>query len=243
LDCDWCRELSLVLRGHVRESEFFLSFPLIFLQIPSNQQLDGSMDSAQRTQQVCFFLSRQLIRSRHCLSPLRLHHQSELLGVGFPLLRNLWDDLVGYVAVFRELIFFPLTFSRTNLFKVFDSPEKHPRIHPEEREYILKTLGSSVRRSGDEKSKIPWKAIFTSKPVWLIAIAQWGGIWGYFTIITQGPTYLTTRQSFSVSSAPSALPPASSPQSSSATSPSKTKASLPGSTSSRSVAQCSSAAV
>jgi nitrate/nitrite transporter NarK len=46
-----------------------------------------------------------------------------------------------------------------------------------------------VRRSGDEKSKIPWKSIFTSKPVWLIAIAQWGGIWGYFTIITQGPTY------------------------------------------------------
>lgn len=44
-------------------------------------------------------------------------------------------------------------------------------------------------RSGDEKPEIPWKAILTSKPVWIIAIAQWGGIWGHFTIITQAPTY------------------------------------------------------
>ena len=74
-------------------------------------------------------------------------------------------------------------------FKVYDSPEKHPRIHPQEKEYILATLGSSVMRSDDKKRKIPWKAILTSKMVWVNTIAQWGGVWGMFTLLTQVPTY------------------------------------------------------
>jgi Major Facilitator Superfamily len=76
-------------------------------------------------------------------------------------------------------------------FKVFESPEKHPRIHVREKEYILATLGSSVMRKGDEKPEIPWKEILTSKPVWIISIAQWGGVWGLFTMITQAPTYFS----------------------------------------------------
>jgi Major Facilitator Superfamily len=76
-------------------------------------------------------------------------------------------------------------------FKVFDSPEKHPRIHAKEKEYILATLGSSVMRSTDKKRNVPWKAILTSRPVWVNSIAQWGGIWGLFTILTQAPTYFS----------------------------------------------------
>lgn len=44
-------------------------------------------------------------------------------------------------------------------------------------------------RSGDKKREVPWKAILTSKVVWINAIAQWGGIWGLFTLLTQAPTY------------------------------------------------------
>jgi hypothetical protein len=72
---------------------------------------------------------------------------------------------------------------------VFDSPEQHPRIHPDEKEYILTSLGSSVLRKGEEKRKIPWKAILTSKYVWLNTLVQWGGIWSLFTMLTQAPTY------------------------------------------------------
>lgn len=32
-------------------------------------------------------------------------------------------------------------------------------------------------------------AIVTSRPIWIMVIAQWGGIWGLFTILTQAPTY------------------------------------------------------
>lgn len=44
-------------------------------------------------------------------------------------------------------------------------------------------------RAGDKKRKIPWKAILTSKIVWINALSQWGGIWGLFTLLTQAPTY------------------------------------------------------
>lgn len=35
----------------------------------------------------------------------------------------------------------------------------------------------------------PWKNILTSVPLWMNAIAQWGGIWSLFTLMTQAPTY------------------------------------------------------
>lgn len=73
--------------------------------------------------------------------------------------------------------------------QVYDSPELHPRIHPVEKDYILRTLGSSVMRSGDAKQKVPWKPILTSRPVWINTLAQWGGIYALFTLLTQSPTY------------------------------------------------------
>jgi hypothetical protein len=44
-------------------------------------------------------------------------------------------------------------------------------------------------RSGEKKRKVPWMAIITSKAVWINTLAQWGGIWGLFTLVVQAPTY------------------------------------------------------
>lgn len=70
---------------------------------------------------------------------------------------------------------------------VYDSPEEHPRISAEERNYIAKSLGSSIQK---DAGPIPWKAILSSRAVWMTVIAQWGGIWGLFTLMIQAPTYL-----------------------------------------------------
>lgn len=70
---------------------------------------------------------------------------------------------------------------------VYDSPAEHPRISAEERNYIKKSLGSSIQK---DAGPIPWKAILSSRPVWMTVIAQWGGIWGLFTLMIQAPTYL-----------------------------------------------------
>ncbi|XP_063910758.1 sialin [Zophobas morio] len=71
-------------------------------------------------------------------------------------------------------------------FLVYDSPAKHPRISPEEKEYILESLGQSYTK---QKAPVPWKSIIFSVPVWMNILAQWGGIWGFFTLMTHAPTY------------------------------------------------------
>ncbi|XP_017069533.1 sialin [Drosophila eugracilis] len=71
-------------------------------------------------------------------------------------------------------------------FLVYDSPAQHPRITDSERKYIEKSLGASVQST---KGPTPWRAIATSRPVWLNVVAQWGGIWGLFTLMTHAPTY------------------------------------------------------
>lgn len=72
------------------------------------------------------------------------------------------------------------------LFLIHDSPQQHPRISDKEKKYILDHLGDSV---DEEQTAIPWKEILTSGPVWITIISQWGGAWGFLTLMTQAPTY------------------------------------------------------
>lgn len=39
------------------------------------------------------------------------------------------------------------------------------------------------------KLPTPWKEVLLSRPVWMNILAQWGNIWGLFTLMTQAPTY------------------------------------------------------
>ena len=72
-------------------------------------------------------------------------------------------------------------------FLVFDTPEKHPRISAQEKQYILHNLGKTI----DEKPKpIPWKSILTSVPVWGMIITDCGNCWGLVTLASYGPSYL-----------------------------------------------------
>lgn len=85
-------------------------------------------------------------------------------------------------------------------YNVYDSPEEHPRIHPSEKGYILQILGSSVIRDENQKKerKIPWIAILSSRSTWMASVAQIGGIWGLFTLLTQSPTYFRIIHGWSI---------------------------------------------
>ncbi|KAM7355555.1 sialin-like [Cochliomyia hominivorax] len=74
------------------------------------------------------------------------------------------------------------------LFLVYDSPAQHPRISVKELTYIENALGSSVQQE-TRNAQTPWKAILTSRPVWMNVIGTWAGMWGLFTLMTQTPTY------------------------------------------------------
>lgn len=73
---------------------------------------------------------------------------------------------------------------------VYDTPALHPRIDPIERNYIHEKLGSSLHLNvAGEKRRIPWSKILVSQALWINTIAQFGGVWGLFTILTQAPSY------------------------------------------------------
>lgn len=58
------------------------------------------------------------------------------------------------------------------IYFVYDTPEEHPRIHEKEKDYIVKSLGSSVVRGEKKNIVTPWKAILTSVPMWMNIVAQ-----------------------------------------------------------------------
>ncbi|XP_067628286.1 sialin [Eurosta solidaginis] len=73
------------------------------------------------------------------------------------------------------------------LYFAYDSPAEHPRISSAEQRYIEKSLGASSYPAN--QGPTPWGRILTSRAVWMNVIAQWGGIWSLFTMMTQAPTY------------------------------------------------------
>jgi MFS transporter, ACS family, solute carrier family 17 (sodium-dependent inorganic phosphate cotransporter), other len=70
---------------------------------------------------------------------------------------------------------------------VRESPEQDILISHQEREYIKRCLD----REGQLKiANPPWRSIFTSKPVYAIAVAHFSYTWGYYTLLTQLPAYM-----------------------------------------------------
>lgn len=69
---------------------------------------------------------------------------------------------------------------------VRSGPDKDRFCSPDEREYIEKKIGIA----GQQKITHPWKAIFTSLPFLAIAVSHFSENWGFYTLLTQLPTFL-----------------------------------------------------
>lgn len=76
------------------------------------------------------------------------------------------------------------------LYFAYDSPQQHPRISQAELNYIMENIPSTTV-TADKKRPVPWKAIMTSGPFWTTVLAHWGGTWGFYTLLAQGPTYFS----------------------------------------------------
>ncbi|KAJ8670289.1 hypothetical protein QAD02_001548 [Eretmocerus hayati] len=70
---------------------------------------------------------------------------------------------------------------------VSDRPEDDPFISKSELRYLRRTLGPS---SEDQKIPHPWKAMFLSPAVWAIVLAHFSENWGFYTMLTQLPTFM-----------------------------------------------------
>ncbi|KAK9693157.1 Major Facilitator Superfamily [Popillia japonica] len=78
----------------------------------------------------------------------------------------------------------------------YSDPESHPYISDEERNYLRKELNETASGKG---RIIPWKAILTSVPLWALVAAQVGHDWGFFTMVTDLPLYMSDVLKFNVS--------------------------------------------
>ncbi|XP_056635960.1 uncharacterized protein LOC130444707 [Diorhabda sublineata] len=73
-----------------------------------------------------------------------------------------------------------------------DSPDKHPTISKEEKNYILKNVEKK------EQVKLPFKKILTNLSFWTILINAVTQFWCYQTLISETPTYMNKIMKFSI---------------------------------------------
>lgn len=83
-------------------------------------------------------------------------------------------------------------------FLAYNTPHDHPRISPQELEYIEKNVSSEIKEH--QGMKIPWKSIFTSLPAWAIGVTTFGRIWIHYTFIMQGPSFMKNILNFDIQS-------------------------------------------
>ena len=75
---------------------------------------------------------------------------------------------------------------------VKDSPENDGWITKTEKDFIL----NSIKENGPKRLKTPWLAIFTSMPVYAVSVAHFTYSYGYYTLLTELPSYLKNIVNF-----------------------------------------------
>lgn len=76
------------------------------------------------------------------------------------------------------------------IFIVKKSPQEDKWITQQERNYIIESLGNYEKINSAKFSGAPWKSIFSSKPVWAIIVAHFCESWGFFTLLTELPSFM-----------------------------------------------------
>ncbi|KAJ9590350.1 hypothetical protein L9F63_027811, partial [Diploptera punctata] len=79
-----------------------------------------------------------------------------------------------------------------------DHPRSAKFISKAEKDYIETNLGSI--QSTDNKRSTPWAAIFTSLPMWALILAHCGQNWGFWTLLTEMPSYMNDVLGFDIGS-------------------------------------------
>ncbi|XP_050502755.1 putative inorganic phosphate cotransporter [Diabrotica virgifera virgifera] len=86
-----------------------------------------------------------------------------------------------------------------------DSPSKHKSISKDEKDFIESSL---MKEEDISEIPTPWKSIFTSLPVIAIIVTHCGQNWGFWTLLTEIPSFMENilHENISSNSLLSALP-------------------------------------
>ncbi|KAH9374086.1 hypothetical protein HPB48_005355 [Haemaphysalis longicornis] len=80
-------------------------------------------------------------------------------------------------------------------FLAYDTPSQHPRISPEELDFIISNQGDEQAQL---KRKVPWAKVLLSMGVWSSVLSHFGFNWIHYIFLTEMPTYLTSVLRYSL---------------------------------------------
>ncbi|KAG0717620.1 putative inorganic phosphate cotransporter [Chionoecetes opilio] len=114
--------------------------------------------------------------------------------------------LGGWPAVFYVFGVLGILWFVAWMVLIHNDPSSHPRIHPRERLFIQQSL-----HHGDVPTKalpVPYMSIINSMPFWAVFVAHIAQNWGFYTLLTELPTFMKNILHFNIAnnSFMSALP-------------------------------------
>ncbi|CAH0552831.1 unnamed protein product [Brassicogethes aeneus] len=104
-----------------------------------------------------------------------------------------WESvfyLSGAVGLFWSSIWF---------YTIYDTPYVHPRISFNEKSQLLKDMKEQTVNNQRKPSKVPWRSMLTSVPVWAVIVTQTGNSFYHLIYVTQLPTYINDVLGFKIS--------------------------------------------
>ncbi|KAG8194462.1 hypothetical protein JTE90_013220 [Oedothorax gibbosus] len=107
--------------------------------------------------------------------------------VGMPL-SGMLTDYISWQACFYIYGIFGLVWYVFWMWFTFEKPANHPTITQEELIYIENSLGPVAKTLPTLKTT-PWKAMFTSMPVYAIIIANFCRSWTFYLLLLSQPMY------------------------------------------------------
>lgn len=121
-------------------------------------------------------------------------------------LSGLLCDTYGWSSVFYVFGCLGLVWWVAWCLLVYNSPSSHPRIDPTEQRYIISSLSSTT--SPSSSTSVPWRSIFSSSSVWALIVAHACQNYGFYTLLTELPSYMANVLHFNIrsNSLVSALP-------------------------------------
>ncbi|KAJ8923270.1 hypothetical protein NQ315_001827 [Exocentrus adspersus] len=116
--------------------------------------------------------------------------------IAMPIAGGLSASSIGWPSAFYVYGGLGLAWCVFWYFLGSDCPAKHSRISEEERRYVAD--GASVEEK--ESVPTPWRSIFTSLPFLAILVAHAGQCWGFWTLLTEIPSYMERVLKFKIAS-------------------------------------------
>ncbi|KAK6620915.1 hypothetical protein RUM43_011214 [Polyplax serrata] len=110
------------------------------------------------------------------------------------LIANVW----GWEAIFYVFGAVGLIWCILWVWIVKEAPRYDPYITKQELEYIENSIGSSATEG---KVTHPWGQILKSPPVWAIVMAHFSENWGFYTLLTQLPSFMNDTLNYKVEKA------------------------------------------